>query len=536
MQTMLAVLPLIPIIFLGVLMIKHKKPAYTSAMVMLTVMLGMSILVWQMKEAFIFSSLLKSLFVSLEIALIVWGASILINLIQKEHFSLIFRRIIGSITHDRRIQAILVGWIFVGFVEGIAGFGTPSILAVPLLILFGFSPISAIVVSLLGDGIAVSFGAVGTPILYGIVQGANLAGIENIGTIMDITKTTALIHSLVSWIIPLSISCIVVTLYGRSIKEGLSIYPYIIVSWLCFVIPYLITALFIGPEFPTIIGSLIGGIILLYITKKKIFVPKVPWRFPNEESNPETMRTRRALIGSFRIITPLILVIIILAGLKLLSFAELGNHIFNIFTIKLLDIFGTGINHSFSILKSPFIAFALAILLSWPIMRLHKKDLVVAIKESKVKIFKIILALFSVISVVQLFIYSGNNISGLPEMSEIIISQFSWLGEIWSLLALPFGSLGAFLTGSATVSNLLFSPIHTKFISMFDLSLVTILSFQAIGAAIGNIISIHNIVVACSVGRLEESNEGKIIVYNIIPLVLYSVLAIIVGLILAKYL
>ena len=73
------------------------------------------------------------------------------------------QRMFKNITPDRRIQAILVGFVFGAFIEGAAGFGTPAALAAPLLISLGFPPLCAAIVALIYNSTPVSYGAVGTP-------------------------------------------------------------------------------------------------------------------------------------------------------------------------------------------------------------------------------------------------------------------------------------------------------------------------------------------------------------------------------------
>lgn len=67
-----------------------------------------------------------------------------------------------------RVQVILVAFLFGSLIEGASGFGTPAMVTAPLMVALGFRPIVAVVTALVADSVAVSFGAVGTPVLVGL--------------------------------------------------------------------------------------------------------------------------------------------------------------------------------------------------------------------------------------------------------------------------------------------------------------------------------------------------------------------------------
>ena len=93
-------------------------------------------------------------------------------------------------------MAMLLAWGLVGFIEGIAGFGTPAVLAAPILVHFGFSPIKAVTISLIGNSTAVPFGAAGTLVVIGL-SGLGLAK----ETVAQAVFQTAWIQALLSMFI-----------------------------------------------------------------------------------------------------------------------------------------------------------------------------------------------------------------------------------------------------------------------------------------------------------------------------------------------
>ena len=81
------------------------------------------------------------------------------------------RRSFSDITPDRRVQVIIIAWLFGSFIEGSAGFGTPAAVAVPLLVGLGFPAMAAVTAGMIIQSTPVSFGAAGTPILTGVHGG-----------------------------------------------------------------------------------------------------------------------------------------------------------------------------------------------------------------------------------------------------------------------------------------------------------------------------------------------------------------------------
>ena len=81
------------------------------------------------------------------------------------------RKGFSNISPDRRIQVILIAWLFGCFIEGSSGFGTPAAVAAPLMVAIGFPALAAVVFGLMIQSTPVSFGAVGTPMIVGVQGG-----------------------------------------------------------------------------------------------------------------------------------------------------------------------------------------------------------------------------------------------------------------------------------------------------------------------------------------------------------------------------
>ena len=143
------------------------------------------------------------------------------------------------------------------------------------------------------------------------------------------------------------------------------------------------------------------------------------------------------------------------------------------------------------------------------------------------------LTLIFLTSFVQILIYSGMNLSekaAIPiVMSNSVASIF---GSVWPFIAVFVGGLGAFITGSATVSNLLFGDFQYETALLLNLSPILVLAIHSIGGAIGNMISINNVVTASAIVGLH-GEDYKIIRKTIVPFFVYGIIAGLVALIIA---
>jgi lactate permease len=90
--------------------------------------------------------------------------------------------------------------------------------------------------------------------------------------------------------------------------------------------------------------------------------------------------------------------------------------------------------------------------------------------------------------------------------------------------------LGSFFAGSATVSNLTFAGIQDSIARTLGFDRTSILALQSVGAAMGTIVAISNIVAVSSILELVNQ-EGLILKRTGIPLIVYGLIAGLSGLI-----
>lgn len=180
---------LLPIIVVGVLLVGMRMPASKAMPISFLVAAGLSLFIWQVPVKQVTAASINGLITAGTLLYIIFGAILLLNTLQESGGMSVIRQGFTDISPDRRVQVIIIAWLFGSFIEGAAGFGTPAAVAVPLLVGLGFPAMAAVVSGMVIQSTPVSFGAVGTPMLVGIQSG--LAADTTIST--DVLTLTTVI-------------------------------------------------------------------------------------------------------------------------------------------------------------------------------------------------------------------------------------------------------------------------------------------------------------------------------------------------------
>ena len=250
-QGMLAILSLLPIATVAVFLVGMRWPASRAMPLCYAVAVALALWVWRVPGAQVLAASVNGLIVAGTLLYIIFGAILLLNTLQESGGLRAIRRGFTDITPDRRIQVIIIAWLFGSFMEGAAGFGTPAAVAVPLLVGLGFPAMAAVVAGMLIQSTPVSFGAAGTPILIGVSNGlstdpmvaeyaAEQGFVEWYDFLAHIGVKVAVLHGIVGTLIPLIVVCVMTRFYGknRSIREGMEVWRFAIFAALAMIVPY----------------------------------------------------------------------------------------------------------------------------------------------------------------------------------------------------------------------------------------------------------------------------------------------------------
>lgn len=546
----LALISFIPVAVIFLLMVGFRWPATKAMPLAYLVTVLLVLFVWETPLNWVLASSLNGAVIALKIILIVFGALTLLFTFRESGALAVINRGFMDISPDRRIQTIIIAWLFGAFIEGSAGFGVPAALVAPLLLSLGFPALAAVMVALIANSTPVSYGAVGTPTLIGIGTSLNTPevietlsknGIDFGTFIHQIGGWTAILHSIPGILMPLIMVMMLTRFFGknRSVKEGLSIWPYALFAGFCLVVPYLIVALFLGPEFPGLLGGLIGLLLLIPSTKAGFLVPKKIWDFPEKTEWEKNwtgfisikVNTENENLSLLKAWIPYILIglLLVLTRVRSLPF----NSWITSFQFVSPRLFGTSVVTNFDPLNIPGIMpFMLIALVSIPLFRMNRKQVSVAWSDSLKRIKGPFVALIFAVPLVRVMMQSGTNpneyLSMPIALAESMVQVFH---GAWPLVDTFVGALGAFMSGSNTVSNMLFALFQFSIAGNLNMSHILIVSLQNVGGAIGNMICVHNIIAACAtVGLIGV--EGWLIKRNLIPMTFAAILSGIIGLIL----
>jgi lactate permease len=162
---------LMPVLSVAILLVVLRMPASRAMPVALAITIALAMVAWGVPALQISASVIEGLIIAASVVLIVLGALAFLGVMRASGALALIRLDVLRVTPDSRIQMLFVGWLLVCFIEGAAGFGTPATVAAPLLIALGFPAMAAVCLALMADVSAVTFGAVGTPIIVGLTQG-----------------------------------------------------------------------------------------------------------------------------------------------------------------------------------------------------------------------------------------------------------------------------------------------------------------------------------------------------------------------------
>jgi lactate permease len=545
-----ALLAVLPILLAAVLLVGLRWPAKrTMPLVYLSTVL-IAIFIWDVSVARVVASSIQGLFVTFDILYIILGAILLLNTLRYSGAIQTIRHGFSTLSDDRRVQVIIIAWLFGSFIEGASGFGTPAAIVGPLLVAIGFPAMAAVVLGMMIQSTPVTFGAVGTPVIVGITGGLFspelAAQLETAGTNFEeyrqtITAYAAITHGIAGIPMPLLMVVMMTRFFGRnrSWTEGLAIAPFALFAGAAFSVPYVLTGVFLGPEFPSLLGAMIGLLIVMVAARRRFLVPKEPWDFPpREEWLPEWLSRTVPVadppapdrpIPAWQAWLPYGL----LAGLLVVTRipgSPAAGWLQDALRIQWSDILGTDVTASSTPLYVPGTVLILIVLLTALLHRMKLQDLTSAARESSQTLLGAGVVLLFAVPMVRVYINSDVNAQGFESMP---VAMAAWVagnaGGEWPMISPAIGALGAFIAGSNTISNLMFSLFQFSVAEQLGLPPAFMVSLQAVGAAAGNMIAIHNVVaVSATVGVLGQ--EGAVLRRTIIPTLYYLLAAGLIGL------
>lgn len=478
----------LPILFIFWALIIQKMKGYQASLVATGIAMLLATLVYGMpvKLAFL-SAIHGALYGLFPICWLVVMAVFLFNITVKSGQFEIIKHFLGSITADRRLQALLIAFSFGSFLEGTAGFGAPVAITAAMLVGLGFNPLYASGICLIANTAPVAFGSIGIP----ITVASQVSGIPELPISQMVGRTLPIL----SVMLPFYLVSIM-----AGITKALEIWPAVVVSGVSFALLQYVSSNFLGPALPDVIAGL--GSIICLITFLRFWKPRTIWRFNNEPAAVNSSSVSYTGGQTIRAWSPfLVLTILIIAwgiqpikdalnatGMGQFEFPGLhnailgndGNPIPKLVKINYLSAAGT--------------AILIAALLAIPLVGLTYRQGINVFGDTLNQLTFPILTVAAVLA----FAYVVND-SGITLTLANVLAH---TGFLFPFFAPILGWLGVFITGSDTSANALFSKLQLATAQSIGVDPVVTVAANVSGGVVGKMISPQSIAVAAAAGNL----------------------------------
>ena len=453
----------------------------------------------------------KAILLALDVLWIIWNALFLFHLTREAGAIEKIGNALSSLTTDRTMQGLILGWIFPSFLQGLGGFGVPVAISAPLLVGVGFTPIQAVIMASIGHGWAVTFGSLASS-FQTLIAVTGLPG-------EILAPFSLLLLGAACYACGLIVACLAGGLKG--VKRTLL--PILILATAMAVTQYLVANFIIWTLGVTVAG-IVGLVVSVLITRTK--------KSHNTSAQQETPASLLRSFSSYIILVLIAFSINLIAPLKeflsqvqfTLSFPELQTAygwMVPAGTGRVIKIFShPGSILLYSSLISFFLFQKMGFYKPGALKHIGDRMLKAAIKSST-----------GIILMVSPSIIMAD--SGMTYLLAQGLSQ-SVSAFFYPLISPFIAALGAFITGSNNNANVLFAVLQMETAQMLKLSVPLILAAQTAGGALGSVLAPAKVIVGCSTVGLT-GQEGKVMRHmlgiGLIPVAVIALLALLIQLI-----
>ena len=459
----------------------------------------------------------KGLSLSLFVLTILWASVYLFIVADRLGGITAIGRSITRLARDPLSQALLIGWGFAGFIQGITGFGVPVAVATPLLIMMGFPLVRAAAIVLVGHGWAVTFGSLGSS--YYTIQLAT-----------GIAPEVLAPHMALLFAVPIVATGLVVAHLEGGMGAVRRAAPLVLVVGLAMSLAMWLLASSGAPQIASTVAGLVGAAGVGLLSHSPLW-PKGPAlrRGAPDSSAPDSptvpaQPASRPMGFHLGFLPYYCLVLLVVAS-------QVGP------IQEAVKGFGWGLDYPGFTTGQGFVvpaaeSYARIRILNHPAPLLLASLLVTALVYMAAKRWRrgvgwealrqtynqSMATTVGVATMVMMALVMAD--TGATTLLARGIAQAS--GAVFPLASPYIGLLGAFMTGSNTNSNVMFGVLQVEAAHALGIGTVTIASVQSIGASLGSSLAPAKIMVASTLtGLTGRENE---ILRLVIPYVLGLVL------------
>lgn len=476
---MLFAIAMIPVLWLIVSLGVLKMPAHKTCSFTVILTLAIAIICWRMKFIDGITATVEGMAIALwPILLVIVAALFTYNLAVETKTMDVIKKMLSSITTDKRIQVLILAWGFGGFLEAVAGYGTAVAIPASILASLGFNPLFAAVICLLANTVPTAFGALGIP----VTTLATVTGLE----VVHLSYVTSI--QLAGFIVLIPFLLVILT--EKSIKALKGVIGITLVSGITFAVPQIFIAKYLGADLPALVASICSMACTILMAKAM---------------NKEKVETKEDKIGLKEGILAW-LPYILLCGLiliasplvpsinSLLAKASSNIHIYT------GDATSTT---AFSWINTPGMMILIATFIAGLIQKLKFTYMLDVLKRTVIQLKTSFITIMSIVAISKIMSHSGMT-------SSISFGLCAITGSFYPLIAPLLGAIGTFVTGSDTSANILFGALQTEAAKSLSIDPYWIAAANTAGATAGKMISPQSIAIATSATGLIGS-EGKIL-------------------------
>ena len=476
---MLFAIAMIPVLWLIVSLGVLKMPAHKTCSFTVILTLAIAIICWRMKFIDGITATVEGMAIALwPILLVIVAALFTYNLAVETKTMDVIKKMLSSITTDKRIQVLILAWGFGGFLEAVAGYGTAVAIPASILASLGFNPLFAAVICLLANTVPTAFGALGIP----VTTLATVTGLE----VVHLSYVTSI--QLAGFIVLIPFLLVILT--EKSIKALKGVIGITLVSGITFAVPQIFIAKYLGADLPALVASICSMACTILMAKAM---------------NKEKVETKEDKIGLKEGVLAW-LPYILLCGLiliasplvpsinSLLAKASSNIHIYT------GDATSTT---AFSWINTPGMMILIATFIAGLIQKLKFTYMLDVLKRTIIQLKTSFITIMSIVAISKIMSHSGMT-------SSISFGLCAITGSFYPLIAQLLGAIGTFVTGSDTSANILFGALQTEAAKSLSIDPYWIAAANTAGATAGKMISPQSIAIATSATGLIGS-EGKIL-------------------------
>ncbi|MBW1784575.1 MAG: L-lactate permease, partial [Deltaproteobacteria bacterium] len=416
----------------------------------------------------------KSVFLILDVLLIIWTAFLLYRVVAEAGGIEVLSKTLPHLTRDKGFQALLIGWIFASFLQGVGGFGVPTAVIAPILVGLGFSPLLAVVIPSLGHTWAVTFGSLGAS--FNAMMAVTGLGWETLA------GPAAIFLGITGLLVGASVALVA---GGRKALARLWL-PIVIIGLCMSTAQYLTVTLGLWN-----IGGLMGGTVGLLVG-----IP-LAWILRDNKQPGRKFPWRDLLISlaGYGVLVGLTLVIQLVPGVKpFLSQVRIGFD-FPATTTGAGFVVPAGPGRQLYILRHAGMILLISSLAAYLIFRAagwYREGALGRILKSTGQ--RVISSSVGITSIVMMAVIMGH-----AGMTDTLAQGFSSaIGWFYPVVSPWIGALGAVMTGSNANSNLVFSALQLKTAEILGLPAAFILAAQTTGGALGSVAAPTKVIVGAS--------------------------------------